>query len=66
MLSEIEYFQQKETQAKRRPPDIDARLKILSPKQLHQILPLALAQVKAANTSKNLLTEIKQIIYSLY
>ena len=31
-----------------------------------QRLPLALAQVKAGNTSENLLNEIKQIIYSLY
>ena len=32
---------------------------------LHR-LPIALAQVKAGNTSENLLNEIKQIIYSLY
>ena len=31
-----------------------------------QILPIALAQVKADNTSKNLLSEIRKIIYSLY
>ena len=31
-----------------------------------QILPKTLAQVKAGNTSENLLNEIKQIIYSLY
>ena len=31
-----------------------------------QRLPIALAQVKAGNTSKNLLNEIKQIIYSLH
>ena len=31
-----------------------------------QILPTALAQVKAGNTSENLLNEIRQIIYSLY
>ena len=31
-----------------------------------QILPRALAQVKAGNTFKNLLNEIKQIIYSFY
>ena len=29
-------------------------------------LPIALAQVKASNTSENLLNKIKQIIYSLY
>ena len=31
-----------------------------------QRLPIALAQVKAGNTSKKLLNEIRQIIYSLY
>ena len=31
-----------------------------------QRLPIALAQVKAGNNSKNLLNEIRQIIYSLY
>ena len=31
-----------------------------------QILPIALAQVKAGNNSKNLLNEIRQIVYSLY
>ena len=41
-------------------------LKILTTKQTLQRLPMALAQVKAGNTSKNLLNEIRQIIYSLY
>ena len=31
-----------------------------------QRLQIALAQVKAGNTSENLLNEIRQIIYSLY
>ena len=31
-----------------------------------QILPIALAQVKAGNTSENLLNEIRQILYFLY
>ena len=31
-----------------------------------QRLLIALAQVKAGNTSENLLNEIRQIIYSLY
>ena len=31
-----------------------------------QRLPKALVQVKAGNTSQNLLNEIRQIIYSLY
>ena len=41
-------------------------LKILSPKQMLQRLPIALAQVKVGNTSENLLNEIRQIIYSLH
>ena len=36
-------------------------LKILTPKQMLQRLPITLAQVKAGNTA-----EIRQIIYSLY
>ena len=39
--------------------------KILTPKQMLQRLPIALAQVKAGNTSENLLNKIRQIIYSL-
>ena len=31
-----------------------------------QRLPIALAQLKAGNTSEDVLTEIRQIIYSLY
>ena len=31
-----------------------------------QRLPIALAHLKAGNTSENLLNEIRQIIYSLY
>ena len=38
-------------------------LKILSPMQMLQRLPIVLAQVKVGNT---LLNEIRQIIYSLY
>ena len=38
-------------------------LKILNPKQMFQRLPIALGQVKAGNTSENLLNEIRQIIY---
>ena len=41
-------------------------LKILTPKQLLQRLPIALPQVKAGNNSENLLNEIRQIVYSLY
>ena len=41
-------------------------LKILTPKQMLQRLPIALAQVKAGINSEKLLTEIRQIVYSLY
>ena len=41
-------------------------IKILTPKQMLQRLPIALAQVKAGNTFENLLNEIKKIIYSLH
>ena len=41
-------------------------LKILTPKQLLQRLPIALAQVKPGNNSENLLNEIRQIVFSLY
>ena len=41
-------------------------LKILTPKQMLQRLPIALAQVKADNNSENLSNEIRQTVYSLY
>ena len=41
-------------------------LKILTPKQMLQRLPIAVAQVKTCNNSESLLNEIRQIIYSLY
>ena len=41
-------------------------LKILTPKQMLQRLPISLAQVKAGNNSESLLNEIRQIFYSLY
>ena len=43
-----------------------SKLKILTPKQILQRLPIALAQIKAGNNSESLLNEIKQIFYSLY
>ena len=51
-------FSMKEKQGK--------RFEILTPKQMLQILTIALAQVKAGNTFENLLNEIRQIIHSLY
>ena len=41
-------------------------LKMLTPKQMLQRLPIALAQVKAGKNSVNLLNQIRQIIYSLH
>ena len=41
-------------------------LKVLTPKQMLQRLPIALAQVKAGNNSESLLNEIRQFFYSLY
>ena len=43
-----------------------SKLKILTPKQMLQRLPMTLAQVKASNNSENLLNKIRQIVYSLH
>ena len=59
MLSDANYNARKnETEVK--------GLKILTPKQMLQRLPIALAQVKAGNNSESLLNEIREIVYSLY
>ena len=44
----------------------EKRLKILTSKQMFQRIPIAIAQVKAINTSENLLNEICQIIQFLH
>ena len=41
-------------------------LKILTPKQMLQRLPIALAQVKAVSNWESLLNEVRKIVYSLY
>ena len=41
-------------------------LKTLTPKQMLQKLPIALAQVKAGNNPESLINESRQIVYSLY
>ena len=41
-------------------------LKILTPRQMLQRLPISLAQIKAGNNSQSLLNEMGQIVYSLY
>ena len=42
--------------------DLALHPEILTPKQILQRLPIALAQVKAGKTCENLLKEIRQII----
>ena len=44
----------------------DINSEILTPTQMLQRLPIALAQVKAGNNSEVLINEIRQIVYSLY
>ena len=51
MLSEVEYFQEKQQKV--------TDSKIFNLKQMPKRLPIALAQVKAGNTSENLLNKIK-------
>ena len=59
MLSDANYdARQNKTEGK--------ELKILTPKQMLQILPIALAQIKAGNNSERSLNEIGQIVYSLH
>ena len=59
MMSEAKYkAKQNETKG--------TGLKILTPKQMLQRLPIALAQVKTGNNSESLLNEIRQNVYSLY
>ena len=59
MVSEARYkAKQKETKG--------TGLRILTPKQMLQRLPIALTQIKAGNNAESLLNEIRQIIYSLY
>ena len=55
MLSEAEYK-----------PKYGKGFKILTPKQMLQRLPVALAQEKAGTISKNLLNKVRQIIHSLF
>ena len=59
MLSDANYdAKQNETKGK--------GLKILTPKQMLQRLPIALAQVKAGKNSESLLNEIRQTVHFLY
>ena len=45
---------------------IQNRKQDLTPKQMLERLPIALAKVKARNNSGNLLNVIRQIVYSLH
>ena len=56
----------KQQKGKGRVSDVATRFKILAIKQMSYRLPIAIAEIKAGNTSENLLNEITQIIYSLY
>ena len=44
----------------------EKKLKILTPNQMLQRLSIALEQLKAGKTSKNLRNEMRQIMYSWY
>ena len=54
------------SEAKNKAKNEGKGLKILTPKQLLQRLPITLAQTKAGNNSENLLNKIRQIVYFLY
>ena len=41
-------------------------MKILTPNQMLNRLPIALAQLQAGNNSNKLKSEIRQLLYSLY
>ena len=46
--------------------DLELRLRVRTSEQILQRLPTAIGQVQASDSSKNLLNEICQIIYSLH
>ena len=52
--------------AKQNETERTTRLKIVTPKEMLQRLPIAFVQVKAGNKSKSLWNEIREIVYSLY
>ena len=70
MLLKVEYSQ-KRKQGKRLTSILDEvfdnkQIKILTPKEMLQSLPIALTQVKTGNKPKNLLNESRQVLYSMY
>ena len=58
IVDHIVYFNQLEQKGK--------ELKILTPNQMLNRLPISLAQLKAGNNSEKLKNEIRQLLYSLY
>ena len=54
---------EEKTKSKQNNTTKGTRLKLLTPKQMLQQLPIALAQVKAGNNSEKLLNDIRQIIF---
>ena len=66
MMIILQWFFRLKSVAEEQKEKGEAGLKILTPKQMLQRLPIALAQVKAGNNSESLLNEIGQIVYSLY
>ena len=65
-ISFIIEYTERVSEAKSRAKQEGKGLKILTPKQMLQRLPIALTQIKAGNNSEGLLNEIRQIVYSLY
>ena len=65
VIESIDYYSSMVSEAK---PKTTKRtgFKILTPRQVLQRLPIALAQEKAGNNSENLLNEARQIVYFLY
>ena len=60
IVEDILKFNKKKTKSTRK------GLKILTPNQMLNRLPITLAQLKAGNNSERLKNEIKQLLYSLY
>ena len=65
-LQNIKLLYEKAIHGIERSSELLSHLKISTPKQMLQRLPIALAQVKAGNTSGNLIYANCQITYSLY
>ena len=58
----IEDYSSMILEAKRVAKQEGTGLKILTPKQMLQRLPIAIAQIKTSNNSESLLNEIRQIV----